>query len=115
MKFLSATALLGSMLVAGSAQAQIMGPFIEGPNIESQPSAVKCTDHKTMSAIMKQKDMHMLLSSSVDNVIKSVLYNEVGDVIVVNIFPNNKACTTDTMAQAYFDARIPIKPEVKEQ
>lgn len=99
-------------ILAAPVRAQMVQPFIEGDTISIEQSSVRCMPHQALHSIAKTKGMHIILTStSLENVTKVIFASPRGDVMVTNIFPNDKACVLDIQENAAWSNDIHFPKE----
>jgi ribosomal protein L21E len=102
MALLSSLAFI-TYIAVSPAKAQIMKPFIEGDEVYIEPSSVRCMPHKEFRALVNSKAMRIVISgSTAEGVMRVIWDNNNRDVLVSNIFPNDKACVLEIIEGATF-------------
>ena len=109
--------LLFLVLVPSVAFAQLAPPYAGGEGVETKPSIVRCMSHDTLSKIWEAKGMHIIATSvskgeEGTEVIKAVAANASQDIMVVNIFSNDKSCVLDIIEGAYFSKEYLLKKPI---
>jgi len=119
LSLLTKALLLSALLPASVAFAQLAPPFAGGDGVETKPSFVRCMSHDTLSKIWENKGMHVIATSVAKSeegteVIKAVAANANQDIMIVNIFDNDKTCVLDIIEGAFINKEFwlnkPIPP-----
>jgi hypothetical protein len=97
------------------AKAQMLQPFIEGDGINVEASSVRCLPHKNFKTILEQKKMHIIITGEFSNALRVIFANSDGDIVVSNIFPNDKACILEIIEHAAIAKEIEIPKPPREK